>query len=177
MKSTTTGGTRTRNPRLTRHFIHVEVHRLGGRCLIHWATVAHNRFKGMSARPIDAQVTYPNRMAHNRARKTVFADRPSTLSPVLFSHRTPIHLPPQFCFAQLSIMSKKKQTQESLLKELRTTLVPRHGGPFILSNGIQGMILTIYPNNERSLHALWEKYSTTTEQKQTCMSQAMSSRA
>ena len=75
MKSTTTGGTRTRNPRLTRHFIHVEVHRLGGRCLIHWATVAHNRFKGMSARPIDAQVTYPNRMAHNRARKTVFADR------------------------------------------------------------------------------------------------------
>lgn len=36
----TTGGTRTRNPRLTRHFTQVEVHRLGGRCLIHWATVA-----------------------------------------------------------------------------------------------------------------------------------------
>ncbi len=36
----TTGGTRTRNPRLTRHLTQVEVHRLGGRCLIHWATVA-----------------------------------------------------------------------------------------------------------------------------------------
>ena len=60
----TTGGTRTRNPRLTRHFTQFEVHRLGGRCLIHWATVAvmkHGACGFMTAR--DRRVPFPHREA------------------------------------------------------------------------------------------------------------------